>query len=126
MANTVCAAPLLYCMDANDNGEPDVCSAVPLDPTDCDGDGAPDTDRLGPYGANPWVGADFGIRVFETSANWTLGRPGRLSDCSVVMPFYAQYPYDSLELQAGCELLQARPTGGQGAPFLAVNGMSRQ
>jgi hypothetical protein len=30
------------------------------------------------------------------------------------------------ELQAGCELLQARPTGGQGAPFLAVNGMSRQ
>ena len=30
------------------------------------------------------------------------------------------------ELQGGCELLQARPTGGRGAPFLAVNGMSRQ
>jgi hypothetical protein len=30
------------------------------------------------------------------------------------------------EFQAGAELVQARPTGPQGAPFLAVNGMSRQ
>jgi hypothetical protein len=103
MANTACAAPLLYCMDANDNGEPDVCSAVPLDPTDCDGDGAPDIERLGPFGANPWVGADFGTRVFETAANWSLGRPGTLSNSSVLMPFYPEYPYDSLELQAGCD-----------------------
>jgi len=30
------------------------------------------------------------------------------------------------EFQCGTELIQARPTGGRGAPFLAVNGMSRQ
>jgi len=30
------------------------------------------------------------------------------------------------EFQAGTELIQARPTGPLGAPFLAVNGMSRQ
>jgi hypothetical protein len=30
------------------------------------------------------------------------------------------------EFQYGTELIQARPTGGRGAPFLAVNGMSRQ
>jgi Protein of unknown function (DUF1207) len=30
------------------------------------------------------------------------------------------------EFQFGTELIQARPTGGRGAPFLAVNGMSRQ
>jgi hypothetical protein len=30
------------------------------------------------------------------------------------------------EFQAGTELIQARPTGIHGAPFLAVNGMSRQ
>ena len=30
------------------------------------------------------------------------------------------------EFQAGAELIQARPTGGRGAPFLAVNGFSRQ
>ena len=30
------------------------------------------------------------------------------------------------EFQGGVELIQARPTGGQGAPFLAVNGFSRQ
>ena len=30
------------------------------------------------------------------------------------------------EFQGGVELIQARPTGRQGAPFLAVNGFSRQ
>ncbi len=30
------------------------------------------------------------------------------------------------EFQVGTELIQARPTGGRGAPFLAVNGFSRQ
>ncbi len=30
------------------------------------------------------------------------------------------------EFQGGVELIQARPTGGRGAPFLAVNGFSRQ
>jgi len=30
------------------------------------------------------------------------------------------------EFQLGTELIQARPTGGRGAPFLAVNGFSRQ
>ena len=30
------------------------------------------------------------------------------------------------EFQAGTELIQARPTGSRGAPFLAINGMSRQ
>lgn len=30
------------------------------------------------------------------------------------------------EFQTGVELVQARPTGPQGAPFLAINGMSRQ
>jgi hypothetical protein len=30
------------------------------------------------------------------------------------------------EFQFGTELIQARPTGGRGTPFLAVNGMSRQ
>ena len=30
------------------------------------------------------------------------------------------------EFQYGTELIQARATGGRGAPFLAINGMSRQ
>ncbi|NBS33115.1 MAG: DUF1207 domain-containing protein, partial [Planctomycetia bacterium] len=30
------------------------------------------------------------------------------------------------EFQYGTELIQARPTGIRGAPFLAVNGISRQ
>jgi hypothetical protein len=40
--------------------------------------------------------------------------------------FYNAGGSEPWELQGGCELIQARPTGGRGAPFLAVNGMSRQ
>jgi len=40
--------------------------------------------------------------------------------------FYNAGGSEPWELQGGCELIQARPTGGLGAPFLAVNGMSRQ
>ena len=40
--------------------------------------------------------------------------------------FYNSGGSEPWEFQAGTELIQARPTGALGAPFLAVNGMSRQ
>jgi len=40
--------------------------------------------------------------------------------------FYNAGGSEPWEFQFGTELIQARPTGARGAPFLAVNGMSRQ
>jgi hypothetical protein len=40
--------------------------------------------------------------------------------------FYNSGGSQPWEFQYGTELIQARPTGSRGAPFLAINGMSRQ
>ena len=103
LASQQCSQAMPYCVDANQDGQADVCGARPDDPGDCDANGVPDTEQQGGVGANLWVALPYGTQVFELPGNWSLGRPGFASDCEIEMPFFPSEAYDFLEIQMNCD-----------------------
>ena len=71
-----------YCADDNTNGTSDVCEGTPPcnQEVACDED---DHNQPGPAGWSTWIGPTSGEQRFELGTNWTLCRPGRLTEAEV-------------------------------------------